>query len=354
MMWEYSRNPNVILLALFVATFLLLKSFMAKTLVTRLFRLSFLTPLFAYLVLITEENVVPFSVKTLTQSALNGLCVIKVCSFLLFYDGGDEVSLWSYLKQILWMMFPIQYIEKEKRMSLFQSMQYALMTISCIFLKVTTLNVVEEWLLMCLPSETLPLPYVTSIQYCFAFFIYICCCNSTSDFLVALAPVVTLGQYEVVPFNNFPFVSTSPREFWSKRYNLIVRTFLHTSVFSPLQTRGFSAASASFASFFVSGLLHVYCAETTFRTGGLSTMCFFLLHGLLCLVPGPRRGSSVFVTLTAIIITLIVVSVLAPLYLGLFLSQGTKYLTVNPRDKELLAEWVPSLHAPSNMCPIRF
>lgn len=287
------------------------------------------------------------------QSSLNGLFVTKIVSVLLIYNGDNDVTLISFVKPFLWMIFPIQYIEKEKRMSLVQSIQYAVVTIVCIFLKVMTLQIVQEWLLGCLSTEPLPLPYFVSTQYCIFFFIFICCCNSSSDFLVAVIPVVTPGQYEVVPFNNFPFLSASPREFWSKRYNLIVRTFLHSTVFLPLKEQGFSSVFASFASFFVSGLRHVYCAETTFRIGGVSSMCFFIIHALLCMVPGYPKNSSVFVIGISIVLTMLIVLLFAPLYLGLFLSQGPKYLIMNPR-KEFFADWVPTFHPPTNMCPVRF
>jgi hypothetical protein len=62
--------------------------------------------------------------------------------------------------------------------------------------------------------------------------------------------------------------SSSPSDFWGRRWNRLVGSALRRGVFKPLRRGGFSRGFASFMTFVASGLLHEYILYAmTFRTG---------------------------------------------------------------------------------------
>lgn len=103
------------------------------------------------------------------------------------------------------------------------------------------------------------------------------------DMLNGVVTLLTVGRYSVVSFTNYPLLSTSISDFWSRRYNLQFHTVLHRNVFLPLQSAvGLSPFAAGIVTFFVSGLLHGYIAHVTFPSCRCSFLLFFLLHGVGC------------------------------------------------------------------------
>ena len=59
-------------------------------------------------------------------------------------------------------------------------------------------------------------------------------------------------------FRNPLIESTSPIDFWSHRWNLLIKGLFHRSIFSPLRARRMPAALGALAAFAVSGLFHEY------------------------------------------------------------------------------------------------
>ncbi|KAI9342354.1 hypothetical protein BDR26DRAFT_859659 [Obelidium mucronatum] len=113
-----------------------------------------------------------------------------------------------------------------------------------------------------------------------------------------------------IPLFNAPHRSTSLREFWGRRWNIPVKSYLHHMVFSPtikfLESRFLPGtvkdkhksssgrrfihhvftAIGCIASFTVSGIAHEYFVWLFFLgTQPLGdNFCFFFVHGLLCVV----------------------------------------------------------------------
>lgn len=74
----------------------------------------------------------------------------------------------------------------------------------------------------------------------------------------------------VTKFNDHPLTrSTSPSDFWGRRWNKLVNQELRRGVFHPLRRYGFHRSVAALATFLASGLLHEYVLYvSTFRGSG--------------------------------------------------------------------------------------
>ncbi|CAG8763703.1 9553_t:CDS:2, partial [Dentiscutata erythropus] len=100
--------------------------------------------------------------------------------------------------------------------------------------------------------------------------------------------LILLLFYTKVPLN-FPFISTSPRDFWSRRWHVVLREIFVDLGYDPVKSlfgkhKKFVKIFGTLSAFFVSGLLHehiVYCMWGT-RPG--EQMIFFLSHGLLLIL----------------------------------------------------------------------
>eukprot|EP00285_Hemiselmis_virescens_P001084 CAMPEP_0173407090 /NCGR_PEP_ID=MMETSP1356-20130122/66253_1 /TAXON_ID=77927 ORGANISM="Hemiselmis virescens, Strain PCC157" /NCGR_SAMPLE_ID=MMETSP1356 /ASSEMBLY_ACC=CAM_ASM_000847 /LENGTH=383 /DNA_ID=CAMNT_0014368193 /DNA_START=32 /DNA_END=1180 /DNA_ORIENTATION=- len=83
---------------------------------------------------------------------------------------------------------------------------------------------------------------------------------------------------------DFPLISGSMREFWSRRYNQVISELCRTVIFYPLASRGWSAASATFVVFFCTGLLHAIPTALVSATylEVFGQFFFFVLHWAVC------------------------------------------------------------------------
>ncbi|TVU13300.1 hypothetical protein EJB05_40347, partial [Eragrostis curvula] len=105
-------------------------------------------------------------------------------------------------------------------------------------------------------------------------------------FLDLLLPCIAaaggaLGM-EMEPQFDRPYLATSLRDFWGRRWNLMVSAVLRPSVYDPVRARAGKAAGV-LAAFLVSGLMHevmVYYLTMGAPTGEMAA--FFLLHGACC------------------------------------------------------------------------
>ena len=84
-------------------------------------------------------------------------------------------------------------------------------------------------------------------------------------------------------FRNPLLASTSPIDFWSRRWNLLIRGLFHRSIFSPLRARRAPRALCALAAFVVSGLFHEYAfmAASGGRAFGRNLL-FFVSQGAIC------------------------------------------------------------------------
>ncbi|TVU13324.1 hypothetical protein EJB05_40372, partial [Eragrostis curvula] len=107
-------------------------------------------------------------------------------------------------------------------------------------------------------------------------------------FLDLLLPfIAAIGRalgMEMEPQFDRPYLATSLRDFWGRRWNLMVSAILRPSVYGPVRARAGKAAAA-LATFLVSGLMHevmVYYSSLEPPTGEM--LAFFFLHGVSCVV----------------------------------------------------------------------
>ncbi|CAN6244235.1 unnamed protein product [Urochloa humidicola] len=129
------------------------------------------------------------------------------------------------------------------------------------------------------------------------------------DLLLATVHTVIhdlLGM-EMEPQVDRPYLASSLREFWGRRWNLMVPSILRPSVFRPVRARLGNAAGVM-ATFLVSGLMHeliFYYIMWSPPTGEVTA--FFLLHGACAAAEGwwashagwwrPPRAAAVPLTL---------------------------------------------------------
>ncbi|KAF6998859.1 LOW QUALITY PROTEIN: hypothetical protein CFC21_014945 [Triticum aestivum] len=91
---------------------------------------------------------------------------------------------------------------------------------------------------------------------------------------------------ETEPQFDRPYLASSLRDFWGRRWNLMVSAILRPSVYDPVRARAGSPAGV-LATFLVSGLMHegmVYYLSLRRPDGGMTA--FFLLHGACCVAEG--------------------------------------------------------------------
>ncbi|CAO2041802.1 unnamed protein product [Urochloa humidicola] len=108
-------------------------------------------------------------------------------------------------------------------------------------------------------------------MYCFADLLLPC-----------IAAVAGALGMEVEPQFDRPYLASSLRDFWGRRWNLMVPAILRPSVYGPVRARAGKAAGVV-AAFLVSGLMHevlVYYITLRPPTGEMTA--FFLLHGSSC------------------------------------------------------------------------
>jgi len=90
-------------------------------------------------------------------------------------------------------------------------------------------------------------------------------------------------------FPAFPFASTSLREFWSYRWNMLMQSSLHLISFIAIPTLidpiiPMNQTTKAFFAFTLSGVLHEYMLWFVCGRWSGTYMIFFLLHGLLVLL----------------------------------------------------------------------
>jgi len=104
-----------------------------------------------------------------------------------------------------------------------------------------------------------------------------------ADFL-AVAPWYLAG-IRVDEMFNAPPLAHSPRDFWSRRWNLIFRTLAHRNIFLPLGGRRRPLLGVS-AVFLFSALVHEYIVVMALGTTQGHMAAFFLLHGVATIAYG--------------------------------------------------------------------
>eukprot|EP01083_Nonionella_stella_P078574 215110_1 len=172
--------------------------------------------------------------------------------------------------------------------------------------------------------------YVVYYTVVFTIYVLIILLNIAIGFQT-ITRCLTLNRYEWIRYNNYPMLSISVKECWSKNYNYLPRCLLHQHVFTPLVERGYPYSFAALMCFVMSGLLHVYVQWKQVNYGLVSTFCFFVLHGVITIVEtyvyGKRERNelSTIELVLRICVTNIIFALTLPLYLGLVINQYPKY-----------------------------
>ena len=113
------------------------------------------------------------------------------------------------------------------------------------------------------------------VWYIYCFLKMACDANSTV--------LLTLGYKPQVAFRNPLTASTSPTDFWSRRWNLLVRGLFHRTVFTPLRNRSFPAWVSALSAFVVSGAFHEYAFAPASHGAALGSLTvFFCVQAAAC------------------------------------------------------------------------
>ncbi|KAI7904213.1 uncharacterized protein BX663DRAFT_504321 [Cokeromyces recurvatus] len=103
----------------------------------------------------------------------------------------------------------------------------------------------------------------------------------------------TMTGWRMIDMFDSPLLATSPRDFWSRRWNKTVRNLLHRQVFSMKKEDKKSSKQEGFFStrqgrgllaFIISGLFHELIIISVCRRLTLENFCFFGLHGIVCML----------------------------------------------------------------------
>ncbi|KAL3632701.1 hypothetical protein CASFOL_025685 [Castilleja foliolosa] len=129
-------------------------------------------------------------------------------------------------------------------------------------------------------------PHIVKVVYCFLVFLVVDILVESSSSLVR-----TLFGLELEPPSDEPYLSTSLREFWGRRWNLTVNGILRETVHKPVRSAceavmggDWAAMPAMVATFLVSGLMHELLFWYIIRASPSWEMTmFFVVHGV-CVV----------------------------------------------------------------------
>ncbi|CAL1354072.1 unnamed protein product [Linum trigynum] len=126
-------------------------------------------------------------------------------------------------------------------------------------------------------------PFALRFMYCGMMFLFVDVSFGACNFILTAAIDV-----EVHPPSDEPYLSTSLRDFWGRRWNLMVTEMLRSMVYFPVKTtlspvvgKKWAPLPALLTTFLVSGLAHEMVYYHTIRESPTwEVTWFFVLHGL--------------------------------------------------------------------------
>lgn len=128
---------------------------------------------------------------------------------------------------------------------------------------------------VCLALST-AFPSIHTYFWLSMFWFLWCCYFAASGFGdIATGAVMQLGV-RVSPIFNHPFMARSPRDFWSRRWNLCFRDIAHRNIFLPLHGHR-RPILATFLVFLMSGVVHEYLVFASIGFSALGGMLAFFL-----------------------------------------------------------------------------
>ncbi len=269
--------------------------------------------------------------STIIAISLYWMITIRLIHLIVF-SPNDIHSFRLYAWKFLWFFMPIIPCQSPKPISFY---------LISAAMKLLLNHWIYQWLRICEPND--------SYGRIAMFYVNVCTGSFLNDIQIVVVRLVTRNKYSLLEFNNYPFLSKSIREFWGRRYNLLVGTLLKEAVFHPVRRLSNSSTMiAALASFIMSGLLHAHVAVAGFGASSpLPSFLFFILQGIACCIEVKCPFS--LPKPLGIILTHAFLLVTAPLYLGLFTRAGPEFYEFN-KPPLFDATWFPKLPVP-NFCP---
>jgi len=142
--------------------------------------------------------------------------------------------------------------------------------------------------------------------------------------------IMFLTGWYIPPMFNYPFLSQSPRDFWSNRWNMMVHRFVHKHFFIPMKKAGLPTALSVVCIGLFTSVLHEYIvlfSAMSFEQFGQMSL-FFFIHviasilqvilfksGFWTLVPMRICHKAINIILHSLWFTLT-----APIFLGSFFN----------------------------------
>ncbi|KAJ3231011.1 hypothetical protein HDU81_004092 [Chytriomyces hyalinus] len=166
--------------------------------------------------------------------------------------------------------------------------------------------------------------------------------------------IVSIVSAPYTPMMDAPFFATSPRDFWSCRWNLAIKTTIHRLAFSPamssmrslgIKNKMFMTAVATLAAFGFSTLLHEYALLLLIpaEAGWFENSVFFMGQGIVCVlwevctrkVNVQQSGGFIVVQFVGWAMTMLSLLVLCPFFVRPY-ATSEKFLEfpVNVQMKE--------------------
>ena len=120
--------------------------------------------------------------------------------------------------------------------------------------------------------------------------------------------VSLLSGFSTADVNVRPLTATSsPSDFWGRRWNTLVSSGLKRGIYKPFRKQGFSQPAAAFATFAASGVLHEYFLAATAFVGRSSLqtdesfevhligghLLFFLWNAIVLILEGLLQGTTI-------------------------------------------------------------
>lgn len=272
---------------------------------------------------------------TAMMTAVAAFCAaLKTSSMLVFGRRAGEpqskhltfagFSAWA--KEYLWFLFPAT-PDKPVAQSWWKTTLTSLSSLGWALAKILLLPTVHHALVTNCPMDaSIPKP-IARLSFIWA--IQVCLGTWTLDIQDAIANLFSFGRYRVT-YNNYVVLSDSICDFWSRRYNVFIRTFLHETVFLPARkVLKLSANASVLATFTMSGLLHSYVAYVTFGHGILRSFTFFLVHGLACLADNYAAQKYRIPTILRGALVPLLLGLTQPLYPALFIEAMPDWLNAS-------------------------
>ncbi|CAO3631563.1 unnamed protein product [Cunninghamella blakesleeana] len=195
------------------------------------------------------------------------------------------------------------------------------------------------------------------------------CLLGSVDVLLGIEQLISGVRF--IDLFNSPLIAQSPRDFWSRRWNMVVRNVFHHQIFSP-ENNKFAKAEANkkkaddiddlkksaliekkkkddmnkkkgfwstnngrgLKVFFLSGVLHELIIWSTCREITLEQLLFFLIHGVAVMLETNftrnQRRTGLMARLICIILHLLFINLTARLFLAPFVRHDfLKPLEIN-------------------------